>query len=103
MYARNFLEMTIQATGQTVTTTASTSTGNTVPVDSGGVRARFLRFTTTNPIHVRLGIGAQTAVTTDAMVVPGESLILAVAGNTHWAAIDAGTVARINVAPLEDS
>ena len=103
MYQRNFDHITVAATGQTVTTTVSTSTGNTLPVVSDGSRARFVRFTATTPVHVRVGIGAQTAVTTDVMVVPNDPLILTVGGATHWAAIDTGTVSRVNVAPLEDS
>jgi len=103
MYKRNFHEVSIAATGTTVTTTANTSTGEAIPVGSDGQRPRFLRFAATQPVHVRLGIGAQTALASDAMVVPGETLILAVTGATHWAAIDTGTVARVNVSPIEDS
>ena len=103
MFSRNFSEISVNATGQTVTTTASTSTGNTLPVLSDGSRPRFVRFACTTPVHVRLGIGAQTAVATDVMVNANDELILAVGGATHWAAIDAGVAARVNVAPLEDS
>lgn len=91
------------ATGQTATTTASTSTGNTLPNTSEGNKPRFVRFASTGTCYVRMGIGAQTAVATDVMVQPGAPVILLTMGSTHWAGIDDGTSVKINVTPLEDS
>lgn len=93
----------VQATGQTVTTVASTSTGNTVPNASNGLKPRYLRFSSTGTCYVRLGIGAQTAVNTDLMVRPESPVILSLFGSTHWAAIDDGVSVKVNVTPLEDS
>lgn len=93
----------VARTGQTATTTINTSTGNTLPVNSEGVKPRYLRFASTGTCYVRVGIGAQTAVNTDILVQPGAPVILMALGSTHWAGIDDGVSVKINVTPLEDS
>lgn len=103
MYTRNFHAFDVQATGQRATTTINTSTGGALPVDSSGGKPRFVRFAATGTCYVRIGIGAQTAVTTDILVQAGAPVILAVAGSTNWAGIDDGTSVKITVTPLENS
>lgn len=95
--------ISVNKTGQTVTTTISTSTGNTVPTSTDGLKPRYVRFASTGNCFVRIGIGAQTAVNTDMLVTAASPQIVALSGCTHWAAIDDGVSVKVNVTPLEDS
>jgi hypothetical protein len=101
--SRNFDAFSVAATGATVSTTASTSTGGTIPLDSSGNKPRFVRVSATGNCHVRLGIGAQTALVTDFMLAAGDDAVLQVMGNTHYAVIDRGTSVVFNIVALEDS
>lgn len=99
---RNRPSMMITVTGNNVTTGAA-SAGAVLPRASSGAYARYYRFTCTVAAHIRMGAGAQTAVATDVMVVPGDDLILDfVDGFTHWAAIQESSAGLVNCAPLED-
>lgn len=100
---RNFDIITVSATGQRVTTTISTSAGNTIPNTSAGTKPRFVRFAATGNCYIRMGIGAQTAVTTDVLLQAGAPLILAAQGSTHYAVIDDGVSVKLTATPLEDS
>ena len=101
---RSFEFINVLATGQTVTTVINTSTGNTFPLASNAAKPRFVRFRSTGTCYIRIGVGAQTAVNTDLMmVVSGVPIILGIGGCTHWAAIDDGVSVKLNVTPLEDS
>lgn len=95
--------LTVNATGQTVTTTINTSTGNTFPLASNGVKPRFVRFRATGNCFVRIGVGAQTAVNTDMLMGATVPQIVSIGGCTHWAVIDDGASVKFNVTPLEDS
>jgi len=98
------LGLTISSTGQRTTTTINTSTDTALlPVGSDGLKPRFVRFAATGTCYIRMGIGAQTAVTTDVMIQVGAPLILAAMGSTHWAAIDDGVAVKVTVTPLENS
>lgn len=98
----NTSSVSIYATGVNITTSAA-SASSALPVASSGEIARYYRITTTANAHVRLGIVGLTALATDAMVVPGESLILERAqGITHIAAIQDTAAGTVNVVPLED-
>jgi hypothetical protein len=102
-HKRLFHSITVAATGQTATTTISTSTGNTIPNTLAGTRARFTRFAATGACFIRVGNGAQTAVTTDMLLLPNVPQIVSTLGMTNWAAIDNGVSVVLNVTPLEDS
>ena len=93
----------VNKTGQTVTTTISTSTGNTFPTSSDGLKPRKVRFAATGNCYVRFGIGAQTAANTDMLITAASPQIVGTSGSTHWAVIDDGVSVKFNVTPLEDS
>jgi hypothetical protein len=93
---------TITVTGVNITTGAASASA-ALPVASSGEIARFYRLTATAYAHFRLGAGSATAVATDAMLIPGESLVVDVPrGLTHIAAIQDTAAGTVNVAPLED-
>lgn len=98
--------VSVAATGQRTTTTISTATAAAaIPVDSSGVKPKYVRFAATGTCYVRLApsSGAAVAVVTDALVQVGAPLILQVHGNTHWSAIDDGVSVKVSVTPLEDA
>lgn len=99
-----FPAISVAATGQTVTTTASTATAAAaLPNTSASTRPRYVRFATNGTVFVRLGMAAVAAVNTDLLVHASDPVILAVGDRTHWSVIDNGTAALVNVTPLEDS
>lgn len=92
----------VNATGVTVTTTISTSAGGAIPNNSDGAPPKYVRFASTGTAYVRIRVGAATAVNTDAMVLPGAPLILAVGRNNQYAVIDDGVSVKVNITPLDD-
>jgi hypothetical protein len=90
------------ATGVTVTTTISTSAGGAIPNNSEGAKPKYVRVASNGTCYVRLRAAAAVAVNTDAMVLPGSPLILAVHGNAQYAVIDDGVSVKVNITPLED-
>lgn len=73
-------------------TTAVASVAGTIPNNSAGVPAKFIRIASTVPAYVRIGVGAQTAVATDMMVMPNSAgHIQATLGATHIAALQAAS------------
>lgn len=95
--------ITVAVTGVTLASGAA-STGTTIPVMSSGERPRFIRIAATAAACVRIGAGAQTAVTTDLQVQPGDAVILQVAtGVTNIACIAAtATTGVVQISPLEN-
>lgn len=96
----------IQATGQRTTTTISTATAAaTIPLNSAGVKPKYVLVGATGTCYVRLApaSGTAVAVTTDALVQVGAPLVMAVRGNTHWSAIDDGVSVKVTVTPLDDA
>lgn len=93
--------LTVSVTGISIAT-SGTSAGATIPLDSAGQIPRYIRVVATQAACVRLGSGAQTAVTTDMQVQPGDSARLAVNGRTHIAAIQVSNAGVVQVSPLED-
>ena len=91
----------IFATGVSITTSA-TSANATIPNSSAGVLPRYIRISATANAFVRIGSGAQTAVATDMLVQPAESVILAVNGNNNIAAIQQLAAGIVQVSPVED-
>jgi len=98
----NIASISVAATGKRDTTTINTSTGGTIPVTSAGSLPKYVIFTATGTAYLRLGVGAQTALTTDKMVQPGAPVTMAVHGNSHYAVIDDGVSVKVNTCPLED-
>ena len=92
---------TITQTGVSITT-SGVSASAVLPVANGGAAARGYRITATVAAHVRLGVGAPTAVATDVLVQPGESLIINRVGFTHVAAIQNAAAGVVIVTPLDD-
>lgn len=98
----NTSSVMITATGVNITTGAA-SASSALPNASSGEVARYYRFTCTANAHVRIGPVGLTALSTDAMVVPGESLILECPRSyTNVAAIQDSAAGTVNVVPLED-
>jgi hypothetical protein len=99
---RNRDSMTIAVTGNNITTGAASANAVLPPASSGEI-AKYYRFTATAYAHIRMGAGAPTALATDIMLIPGESLVLdCPRGYTHWAAIQDTAAGTVNCAPLED-
>ena len=95
--------ISVGVTGVTVTTTISTSAGGAIPNNSEGARPKYVRIAATGTCYVRLRPAATTAVTTDAMVLPGAPLVMAVHGCSQYAVIDDGASVKVNITPLEDA
>lgn len=92
--------ITVSVTGVAIATSA-TSAGATIPLDSAGNVPRFIRIAATAPACVRLGVGAQTAVTTDSLVQPGDAVVTTTNGRTHIAAIQVAAAGVVQVSPLD--
>lgn len=95
--------ITVAVTGITLASGAA-STGAALPNMSSGEKPRFIRIAATAPACVRIGSGAQTAVTSDLQVQPGDAVILQVAtGVTNIACIAAtATAGVVQVSALEN-
>lgn len=93
---------TVTVTGVSITTGAASS-GGALPNASSGEVPRYVRIAATVAACVRIGPGAQTAVATDLLVQPGDSVVLAVPrGCTHAAAIQLAAPGVVIVTPVED-
>lgn len=93
--------VTVAATGIQIAT-SGTSAGNTIPLASDGNVPRYIRIAATQAACVRLGVGAQTAVTTDLQVQPGDAVIVSTNNRTHIAAIQVTAAGVVQVSPLEN-
>ena len=93
---------TVTKTGASVTTGAA-STGSTIPTASSGEAPRYIRVAASAAAYFRIGVGAQTAVSTDLQVQPGDAVILHVpSGVTHFAALQVAGPGVVQVSPLEN-
>lgn len=91
----------VGATGVSITTSATSANAN-VPNDSSGTKPRYVRVAATAAAYVRIGSGAQTAVATDMLIQPGDSVILMVpAGTPNVGAIQVAAAGIVNVTPIE--
>jgi len=91
----------VSATGVSITTSGTSANGN-VPNDSSGTKPRYVRVAATAAAYVRIGSGAQTAVTTDMLVQPGDAVILMCpAGTPNVGAIQVSVAGIVNVTPIE--
>ena len=82
--------------------TSGTSAGAVFPTSDTPSTIRTYRVSATAPAHIRMGIGAQTAVNTDFMVQPGEPVMLRVPpGITHIAALQVSGTGIVQISPLD--
>jgi len=93
--------ITVSKTGIQITT-SGTSAGATIPLDSSGNVPRLIRIAASVAACVRVGSGAQTAITTDLQVQPGDAVIVSTNGATHIAAIQVSAAGVVQVSPLEN-
>jgi SH3-like domain-containing protein len=94
--------LTVTATGVLITT-SGVSAGSALPNASSGEVPRYVRIAATAAATVRMGAGAQTAVTTDLLVQPGDAVVLTVPrGVTHIAALQVTAAGVVQVSPVED-
>src|SRR4051812_30799990 len=94
---------TIAATGVNITT-SGTSASATIPLDSSGAIPRYVRIASSAGAFIRFGKTTATAVTTDMLVQPGDSIIMAVpAGCDKVAGIQVTAAGALQVSPLENS
>lgn len=91
----------ITQTGVNIATSA-TSANSAMPNNSAGVPARFVRIAATAAAYVRMGVGVQTAVSTDLLIQPGDSLIVSTSGANNIAALQVAAAGVVVVTPLED-
>jgi hypothetical protein len=94
--------ITAVVTGVAIATSAASASA-TIPNMSSGEKPRFIRIAATQPACIRIGAGAQTAVTTDLQVQPGDAVILQVpSGVVTIAAIQVTSAGIVQVSPLEN-
>lgn len=80
----------------------ASSVGAAFPAGSVVNTVQRFRVSASVAAHIRIGAGAQTAVNTDLMVVPGESLYLSIPpGITHIAVIQASAAGIVQISPLD--
>lgn len=92
---------TVTQTGASITT-SGVSASAALPNANGGALARRYIITATLAAHVRMGVGAPTAVATDLLVQPGAPVVLNRANFTHIAAIQNASAGVVIVTPLDD-
>lgn len=93
----------ISVTGISITTSGASASA-TIPNNSSGNLPRYVRIAATAAAYVRFDKTTATAVTTDMLVQPGDSQILAVpAGCDKVAAIQDAAAGKVQVSPLENS
>jgi aspartate/methionine/tyrosine aminotransferase len=94
--------ITVMVTGST-TATGAASAGAAIPNASSGEKPRYIRVAATVACTFRIGTGAQTALTTDMLIQPGDAVVLHVpSGVTHYAAIQVAAAGVVQVSPLEN-
>lgn len=94
--------LTVVVTGST-TTTSGTSAGATIPNASSGEKPRYIRVAATAACTFRIGAGAQTALTTDLLIQPGDAVVLQVpSGIDQYAALQVTAAGIVQVSPMEN-
>lgn len=99
-YQSPIIAYDINVTGVNIVT-SGTSASSPIPNTSAGVTARYVRVSATVAAHVRVGKTTATAVATDVLVTPNESLVLNCSGADTIAAIQDTAAGVVNVVPLE--
>lgn len=94
--------ITVLATGVSQAT-SGTSAGGSLPNCLSGEKPRFIRVAATAAACFRMGAGAQTAVTTDLQIQPGDAVVLQVpTGVTNFAVIQVSAAGVVQISPLEN-
>ena len=94
--------MALQITNTGVAiTTSGTSAGAVLPLNSAGAAPKFVRIASTAAAYVRMGTGAQTAVSTDMLIQAGDSVIMSTSGQTHAAALQVTAAGVVQISPVE--
>lgn len=93
--------ITVTQTGARIVS-ATASAGVALPNANGGALARRYRVAGTAAAYFRLGVGAQTAVNTDMLLVPGIETILNRGAATHAAALRVTADGVVTITPLDD-
>ena len=94
--------ITVTKTGITIATTAA-SASVAIPVAQSGEIPRYIRIAASAPACIRIGVGVQTAVTTDLQVQPGDAVVLHVpSGITQIAAVQVSGPGVVQISPLEN-
>lgn len=91
----------IYVRGGTITTGAASSR-IAIPNDASGNLPQFVRVVATAAAYVAVGDSGVTAAAGDAMVQPGDAVILKVGGCTNIAAIQVSAAGTVQVSPLEE-
>lgn len=92
---------TITVTGTTITTGAASASAS-IPNASSGQKPLYIRVVATAAAYVRLGKTTATAVAGDALVQPGDGLVLSTNGLDTIAAIQVAAAGVVQVSPLEN-
>ena len=91
----------VVSTGVNVASAAISAVG-TIPNNTAGAVAKFARFAVTQATYIRLGTGTPVAVSTDLMVLPGESEVIATLGMLNFAVLQVTTAGIVQVSPIEN-
>lgn len=91
----------VYATGVTAATGAA-SARFAIPVNSSGLKPRYIRVAGINECYVRLGDVTVVATGNDLLIQPADSIMLVVGTATHIAHIQGTSAGKVNVIPLED-
>ena len=96
--------LTVTATGVTLASGA-VSTSTAIPNASTGLPPNYIRIAATQPSCIRIGVGPQSAATTDLQVQPGDAVTLQLPrGITTIACVAAtATAGIVQVSPIENS
>jgi hypothetical protein len=94
--------ITVTTVGSTIATGAA-STSIAIPPASSGEVPRFIRLSSTNGVHAKLGTSDVEATDDDMLINVSDALVINVPrGVTHIAAIQESAAGKLNVVPLED-
>lgn len=91
--------ITISKSGSTLTTSGTSSAATAIPTNTGG-RRQAVRVIATGNAYIKFGNDSVVATTNDILITPTASCFN-IAGHTHFAVIQAGTSASINITPIE--
>jgi len=83
-------------------TTGAASASATIPLDTSGNKARYIRISASLAAYVRIDKTTATAVSTDMMVQPGDAVILQVGQYDKVAALQVAAAGVVQVSALDD-
>lgn len=91
----------VSGTGTTTTTGAASSAAISLPADSSGRAARFVRVVADTVASIAFGLSGVADATANDTMVTNEPTIFNVAGWTHYKVIQVTAGAKINVVALD--